>query len=322
MSDGHAGERCNETARFTVFSSGRRICRLGLATRGNTSLDRESVIAALDHGIDYLNWCGHPDGMRDAIRHLGDRRNEVVVAVQLKARTAQAARRELSEVKRDLHTNYLDVVTYYYVEDVEEWRQIVSRGGAAEVLEEERSQGSIEMIGLTSHQRLLAAQFARSSRLDLLMVRYNAAHRGAEEEVFPVTRAKGIPVVAFTCLRWGALLEKTPQDPSGFAPPSAPQWYRFVLDHPDVAVALMAPDGDDQLQENLSILKDWRTLDEIDFESLAAHGQRVRAHATYFSLSGSRISHAPESVYERVEQDPGDHARQRWLNRGGSVEWD
>ena len=35
------------------------------------------------------------------------------------------------------------------------------------------------------------------------MIRYNAAHRGAEREVFPVTEALGLPVIAYTALRWG-----------------------------------------------------------------------------------------------------------------------
>ena len=49
-------------------------CGLGLASRGSGELDCEAVLAALDRGINYLNWCGQPDGMRDAIRLLGARR--------------------------------------------------------------------------------------------------------------------------------------------------------------------------------------------------------------------------------------------------------
>ena len=51
------------------------------------------------------------------------------------------------------------------------------------------------------------------------MIRYNAAHRGAEREVFPVTDAIGMPVIAYTALRWGALLRPTPDDPPGFRVP-------------------------------------------------------------------------------------------------------
>ena len=57
---------------------------------------------------------------------------------------------------------------------------------------------------------------ARSGLLDLLMIRYNAAHRGAETEIFPVTDSTSLPVVVYTCLRWGALLQSTPDDPPGF----------------------------------------------------------------------------------------------------------
>ena len=41
-----------------------------------------------------------------------------------------------------------------------------------------------------------AARMAESGFLDLVMVRYNAAHRGAEREVFPVTASLGLPVSA------------------------------------------------------------------------------------------------------------------------------
>ena len=61
-------------------------CRLGLATRGGSKLGAASVIAAVDRGVIYLNWCGQPDGMRDAIRGLGSRREEVVIAVPLERR--------------------------------------------------------------------------------------------------------------------------------------------------------------------------------------------------------------------------------------------
>ncbi|MBI2826892.1 MAG: aldo/keto reductase [Planctomycetia bacterium] len=259
-----------------------RVCRLGLATRGNTGLDREMVLAAIERGVDYLNWCGHPDGMRDAIRALGPRRQDVKIAVQFEARSAAAARRELDAMLGELATDYLDVATCYYVEHVEEWDEIVAPGGAAEVLEEARAAGRVRAIGLTSHQRPLAARIAAGGRLDLLMIRYNAAYRGAERDIFPVTLARGLPVVAFTCTRWGALMEPTPDDPPGFTPPRAPDCYRFVLASAAVSVALAAPDGPHELAEDLSLLTDWRGLSAEEHATIAAHGERVRRHAGQF----------------------------------------
>src|SRR5262249_11719356 len=132
------------------------------------------------------------------------------------------------------------------------------------------------MLGLTSHQRPLAAEAARSGMLDMLMIRYNAAHRGAETEVFPVTDALRLPVVVYTCLRWGALLRGTPDDPPGFAVPRAPAWYRFALQTPLVTVALMAPENRAELEEDLSVLDAQGPLTSEVYEQLAAHGQRVR----------------------------------------------
>ena len=40
-----------------------------------------------------------------------------------------------------------------------------------------------------------------SRPLDMLMLRYNAVHRGAERDVFPTTGPLHIPVVVYTCLR-------------------------------------------------------------------------------------------------------------------------
>ena len=259
-----------------------RICRLGLATRGNTHLESDAVLEAIDHGVNYLNWCGHRDGMSQAVRRLGARRRDVLVAVQLSARTANDTRRELTEMLGELGTDYIDVVTYYYVEHLDEWDGIVAPGGAAEALRAARDEGIIRAIGLTTHQRKLAAKIVAKGRLDLLMIRYSAAHRGAEDEIFPVTQKLGIPVVAFTALRWGGLMGSTPEDPADFTPPPAPEWYRFVLCNPAVTVVLAAPNDEAELAADLALLDQWRGLSPEDYDRLARHGQRVRRHGGSF----------------------------------------
>lgn len=260
----------------------RPVCRLGLSTRGNTSLSTDDVLHALDRGVNFLNWCGVSDGLSQAVSELSRRRREVFVCVQFEARTAADARNELATMLRELGTDYVDVLTFYYVEADAEWQEIIAPGGALEFCQAAQKDGSVRLIGLTSHQRPLAAKVAQSGLLDLLMIRYNAAHRGAETEIFPVTQALGMPVVVYTCLRWGALLQRTSADPTGFIPPRAPFWYRFALQHPAVTVALMAPDGRAELDEDLTVLEASRDLTAAEYEQLAAHGQRVRKHAGNF----------------------------------------
>jgi predicted aldo/keto reductase-like oxidoreductase len=261
----------------------RRICRLGLASRGDAGLKPEDVYFAIgERGVSFLNWCGAEDGLSAAVAGLGPRRQEVVLCVQMEARTAAEARREFDGMRRALGTDFIDVVTFYYVEQAEEWAEIIRPGGALAFCAAAQRAGQIGLVGVTSHQRPLLAEMARSELLDLLMFRYNAAHRGAETEVFPTTTALGLPVVAYTCLRWGALLRATPDDPPGFVVPGAPAWYRFALQHPAVTVALMAPADRAELEEDLTVLEATGPLSAEEFEVLAAHGRRVRQHAGRF----------------------------------------
>lgn len=266
----------------TMGISPRPICRLGLATRGSSTLTSADVGYAVERGINFLNWCGVPDGLSDFIAGLGKKRKEVVLCVQFQARTATDAKMELEQLFTQLRVDFIDVLTFYYVEEREEWQQLIAPDGARQYCAAAQREGRIGLLGVTSHQRLLAAEMAASGLLDLLMIRYNAAHLGAERDVFPVTTNRGVPVVAYTCLRWGALLRSTPEDPAGFIIPSAAAWYRFVLQHPAVTVALMGPESRRELEEDLQVLDQAERLSDEEYAPLAAHGQRVRRHAGSF----------------------------------------
>ena len=276
----------SELARFS--QSLPEVPRLGIATRGNTSLSGDDFDYAFSRGVRYFNWCGKPDGLSQAVSELGSRRDEVVFAAQVKARTAEQAKREMEWILEHTRSERLEVATLYYVESVDEWEAITADGGAWEVLDRYRRDGRLGLLGLTSHQRSLAAGWAGEiapdgrRRLDMLMIRYNAAHTGAEREVFPVTSKLGMPVVTFTGLRWRDLLRSTPDDPPNLPPPNAAECYRFCMQHPAVSVALAAPNGRAELVEALRALDHRAEFDEAWMDRVRAHGERVRRHAREF----------------------------------------
>lgn len=254
--------------------------RLGLASRGNTHQTSEDVHLALDRGVNYLNWCGYEDGMSQAVSDLGKKRSEIVVAVQIEALSSDSMAKEIDKALNLLGTDYLDVVTFYYLETAEEWKTVCGKDGALSRLQKEREEGRVRVIGVTSHQRKLAAQVAASGAVDLLMIRYNAAHRGAEKDIFPTTDRMKIPIVAYTCLRWGALIR--PLEGGSDAVPTARECYRYVLSNPSVSVALMAPDNREEMLEDLSLLEDWRAFGEEELNRFNRWGDRVRATAGPF----------------------------------------
>ena len=167
--------------------------------KGNTFQD---VDHAIDRGVNYLNWYGHPDGMSQAIRQLSNcQRGRIVIATQFFARCQDRARRELDQQLKKLDTSWIDVLTFYYVETENEWETVSGKGGALGAVLQAMDEEVIRFVGLTTHQRKLAARRAERKDVSLLMIPYNAAHRGAEREVFPVTVPLCIPVFAFTGLR-------------------------------------------------------------------------------------------------------------------------
>jgi aryl-alcohol dehydrogenase-like predicted oxidoreductase len=264
------------------------VCRLGLASYGPAAITPDDVLSAVDRGVNFLNWQGLAEGAADggafttAISSLGTRRQSVALCAQFGARNEADASTELRAVLAALGTDYIDVLTLYYVERADEWEELTAPSGAIHYLRDAKRDGAVRRIGITSHQRTLAAQMAKSRLLDTIMIRYNAAHRGAERDVFPVTQPLGLPVIAYTALRWGALLRTTPDDPAGFSVPRPPDWYRFVLQHPAVAVTLSAPQTPAELEENLLVLKAKGPLTNEAYAALAEHGERVRRHAGSF----------------------------------------
>src|SRR5262249_28732450 len=137
---------------------GRPVCRLGLASRGTSKLSRDDVLYAIERGVNFLNWPalseGDPpnDAFRQAIASLGPRRQDVVVCIQLAARTANEAAAELRAAMAALATNYLDVVTFYYVEHASEWQALAAPDGALAWCERAKADGVIRRLGITSHQ--------------------------------------------------------------------------------------------------------------------------------------------------------------------------
>src|SRR5262249_35338459 len=82
--------------------------------------------------------------------------------------------------------------------------------------------------------------------LDVLMIRYNAAHRGAEKEILSTLPPERPGVVTYTATRWGKLLEPL----GSLGPMSAEECYRFALQHPRVSLVLTGAATWDELQQN------------------------------------------------------------------------
>ena len=227
---------------------------LGLA--GNPNMEEDCVTSAYEAGINYFFFYNqsYPILIDELKSLLCDNRESIVVATGSESRNLKTLRTYLDQIRRQLEVDTVDVFYAEYVAPGDDMETMLGAGGVFDELHQWKAEGLIRYVGATTHNRPMAIELVESGRLDVLMHRYNMAHRGAEEQVLPAALNAGVPVVAFTCTRWGSLLTGH-QDWDGPVP-SAANCYQYVLHHPAVHIALTAPTTPAQLEENLIVLND------------------------------------------------------------------
>jgi aryl-alcohol dehydrogenase-like predicted oxidoreductase len=116
----------------------------------------------------------------------------------------------------------------------------LSQDSAFESLLKLKDNKIIRFIGVSIHKRKLVPELIKKYPVDIIMVRYNIAHRGAEKEVFPFVKDQG--VIAFNSLKHGKILKKNNDwDEKNGKFPTAEEAYRFVLSNEHVDMCLAGP---------------------------------------------------------------------------------
>lgn len=256
-------------ARRPLGRTGLTVGPLGLGS--SFGIGGRDVEEAVDRGVNYLYWGSRRTAaFGDALRRLcRTRRDDIVLVVQTYMRFGLGARLSVERALRRLRTDHADVVLLGL------WNGPLPRGvrAAAEKL---REQGKARFVAVSVHERAAAVRHLEGGGpdADVVHVRYNAAHRGAETEVFPHATAPAAErpgIVAFTATRWGSLL--APRD--GFdRTPTAGDCYRFALTRPEVDVCLAGPRDRADLDAALAALEDG-PLDESELAWMRAFGDDV-----------------------------------------------
>ena len=273
----------------TLGRSGLTVSRLGIGSSfGLTAADVE---AAVDRGVNYLYWGSiRRKEFGDAIREVARRRREeIVVVVQSYTRAAWFMGPSLDRALKKLGIEYADLLLLGW------WNRPPPRRilDAALAL---KDRGKARHIMVSCHHRPTFAQYIDDPSYDAIMVRYNAAHPGAEREVFPHLdgreRASRPGVVSYTATRWGALLDPA-LTPPGEKTPRAVDCYRFALSHPAVDLTLCGPADAAQLQEAMTAL-DRGPMDPDELAWMKRVGVGVRA------ASASKGGNLPIQILDRL----------------------
>ncbi|MGE0706745.1 MAG: aldo/keto reductase [Planctomycetota bacterium] len=240
---------------FTVLGrTGREVHRLGVAASYGVG-GRDLEAAVEEHGVNYLYWGSRrTGGFGDALRALSARglRERLFVVVQSYSRLGCLVRPSLRRALRQLGTDHADLLLLGW------WNKPVS-GRILDAARACQREGLVRHLGVSTHQRPLVPGFAGAdSPYDVVHLRYNAANRGAERDIFPhvaATPAERAGLVAFTATRWRELLRAPAGAPKDVRVPTAGDCYRFVLGAPQVDVCMSGPADGEQLRHAIAAVE-------------------------------------------------------------------
>lgn len=206
---------------------------------------------AFEKGCNYFYWGSlRNPGMAEAIRTLTPQyRSHMVIALQSYDRLGFWIHHSLPDGLKKLKIDYADVLLLG-------WYNTPPNERVLSAAMKFKEKGLVRKIAVSCHHRPTFKTYINDPRYDIIMLRYNAAHRGAEREVFPdlAGPAARPGVVAYTATRWGYLINPD-FTPPGMKTPTAADCYRFSLSHPAVDLCLTGPKYEEEMQANLRALE-------------------------------------------------------------------
>ncbi len=284
--------------RVPFGSTNIQVTPLGLGSA--YGVEARDVERAVDRGINYLYWGSRRfPTFAEGVRNIGSsRRDGLVLVVQSYTRAAAFMRGSLERALRELGTDYTDLLLLGW------WNEPPPRKIVDAALELKRI-GLTKAILISCHHRPTFVQYINDAAYDGIMVRYNAAHPGAEDEVFPHLVQRRAGTVAYTATRWKALLNPK-YLPADEPRPRASDCYRFVLTNPHVDVCLTGPANAIELDEAMAAL-DRGPLSDDEMAWMRRVGKHV--HKTANVQQFSKIVRASDRVVDAVSR------LSRWVER-------
>lgn len=182
--------------------------RLGVAC--SYGAPTEAFEEAFERGVNYFYWgSSRKEAMARAIRNLVGRgqRDRLIVVLQSYSRSAVLMEALFRRGLRTLGLEFADVLLLG-------WHNKPPSPRLLDRARSMRERGMFRFLALSGHNRPLFPILADTPDFDLFHVRYNAAHRGAESEVFGSLPPTGRPgLVTYTATRWGDLLRSKTMPP-------------------------------------------------------------------------------------------------------------
>jgi predicted aldo/keto reductase-like oxidoreductase len=186
--------------RMIIGGTGLEVYRLGFGgipiQRVSETQAVETVLHAINRGVDFIDTSrAYTTSERRIGLALKQTDKKVTLASKSHSKTAAAVRADLETSIKELQREYIDLYQCHFVRDEEEYRKVISPGGALESLRKAREEGLIGYIGITSHSLNVLDRSLDDGLFDTIMVCFSFLEPLAREKIIPKALEKSVGII-------------------------------------------------------------------------------------------------------------------------------
>ncbi len=213
----------------------------------------EKLVAA---GVNYIDTAR---GYTVSESYLGQAlegiRDQFILATKSMGRTKEAMAADIEISLKNLRTDYIDLYQCHNP-NVDQFRQIISKGGALEALLEAKAAGKIGHIGLTAHSLEVFELALEQPWVETIMFPYN------------IVESQGLNLIAKCAEKNIGFIDMKPL--AGGALDDATLAIRYVLANKNVTLTIPGMAEVAELDQNLAAASDTSPLSPSELEKIEA----------------------------------------------------
>lgn len=225
----------------------------------------ELIREANNKGINFIDTArGYNESenlIGEALELIG--RDKFYLATKSMKRDYSGMLEEVNTSLEQLRTDYIDLYQFHNVRSFDELDIIMGENGALKALKEVKAKGLIKEIGITSHSPEILSKAIDTGEFATIQCPYNPVERQAEE-VFKKAKEMNIGVIVMKPLAGGAIR-------------NGELSLRFIVDNPNITVAIPGMDDLEQITINATVGINRRKLTEEEEKTLLEEANSLGA---------------------------------------------
>jgi predicted aldo/keto reductase-like oxidoreductase len=215
---------------------------------------------AFDSGINFFDSArAYTNSEEKMGRVFPKYRDKVYLASKTLNRTADGAAADVEISLKNFKTDYIDLYQCHNIPNEADLEKILAPGGVLEALIKAKEAGKIRHIGVTVHKPWIGVKAL--GHFETVQVPFNIIESAALENLIPEAKKKKVGLIAMKPVAGGALNEVALN-------------LRYILNS-GMDVAIPGMDELDQVEKNLSVLKNLKPLSENEMAKLNAEKDRL-----------------------------------------------